>query len=135
VYLEAVRRVERAIWTQDVLDVFTLELCRLRIAQLLRCDVALHDRTPAQTAAGYDPDRVAALPRWDSSDLFDDRLRVCLGYAEQVVIDTQGVDDEMAASVVDAIGEGGFLVLTYACAFFETTQRARIVLGERKTDE
>jgi hypothetical protein len=41
----------------------------------------------------------------------------------------QGVTDEQACDVVAAIGEGAFLVLTYACGLFETTQRARQLLG------
>jgi hypothetical protein len=56
---------------------------------------------------------------------------VCLGFAEQVAIDAQGVTDDDAAKVIATIGEGGFLVLTYACGFFETTQRARILLAAR----
>jgi len=35
--------------------------------------------------------------------------------------------------VIDALGEPGFLVLTYACGVFETTQRAELVLGPTTT--
>ncbi len=125
------RAVDVAIWEQDVLDPVVLELCRLRIAQLLGAEAALRERSPAALAAGLDEAAVAELPSWPSSERFDARLRACLGHAEQVLIDAQGVSDGQAAEVVAAIGEGGFLVLTYACGFFETTQRARIVLGER----
>lgn len=125
------RAVDAAIWEQDALDPVVLELCRLRIAQLLGSGAALRERTPAASAAGLSEATVAALPGWPSSEEFDDRQRTCLGYAEQVLMDAQGVTDEQAADVMAAVGEGGFLVLTYACGFFETTQRARLVLGER----
>jgi hypothetical protein len=59
-------------------------------------------------------------------------MRACLGYAEQLLIDAQEVSDGQAAEVVAAIGEGGFLVLTYACGLFETTQRARLLVGARR---
>jgi alkylhydroperoxidase family enzyme len=126
-YGAALRAVEAALWAQGALDPVTLELCRLRIAQLLGCPDALAERTPA--AAGLDEAMVAALPQWSTDDRFDTRLRACLGYAEQLLIDAQGVTDEQAAGVIAAVGEGGFLVLTYGCGLFETTQRARLVLG------
>ena len=44
-------------------------------------------------------------------------------------MDAQEVSDELCSAVIDEVGEGGFLVLTYACGLFETTQRARLVLG------
>jgi alkylhydroperoxidase family enzyme len=128
-YGAALQAVETELWAQDVLDPVSLELCRLRIAQLLRCDEALAERTPAAVSAGLDEGMVDGLSRWATDDRFDARLRACLGYAEQLLIDAQGVTDEHAAAVIAAIGEGGFLVLTYGCGLFETTQRARLVLG------
>jgi alkylhydroperoxidase family enzyme len=128
-YGMALKAVERALWAQDALDPVTLELCRLRIAQLLRCTDALAERTPTAVAAGLDKAMVEVLPRWSTDDRFDARLRACIGYAEQLLIDAQGVTDEQAATVIAAVGEGGFLVLTYGCGLFETTQRARLVLG------
>jgi alkylhydroperoxidase family enzyme len=128
-YGAALRAVETELWAQDAIDPLSLELCRLRIAQLLRCDAAFAERTPAAVAAGLDEAMVGMLPRWSTDGLFDARQRACLGYAEQLLIDAQGVTDEHAAKVIDAIGEGGFLVLTYGCGLFETTQRARLVLG------
>ena len=106
-YADAMRDVEAAIWGQDVLDVAILELCRDRIDQLLGVPGA---KVPPTAE-------------------LDERQRLCLSYAEQVLIDAQGVTDADAAAVVGAIGEGGFLVLTYACGFFETTQRARLLLA------
>jgi alkylhydroperoxidase family enzyme len=128
-YGAALRAVESALWAQDAIDPVALELCRLRIAQLLRCTDAFAERTPIAVAAGLDDDMVSVLPRWSTDERFDARQRACLGYAEQLLIDAQGVTDEHAAAVIAAIGEGGFLVLTYGCGLFETTQRARLVLG------
>jgi alkylhydroperoxidase family enzyme len=131
-YAAALRATEAALWQQDVLDPVTLELCRLRIAELLGCEPALDHRTSEAVAAGLDEAMVAALSRWPDDDRFDNRLRTCLGYAEQLLVDAQGVSDDQAPEVVLAIGEGGFLVLTYACGLFETTQRARQLIGARR---
>jgi alkylhydroperoxidase family enzyme len=134
-YAAAFRDVEAALWGQDVLDPGILELCRLRIAQLLGADGDLRVRTPAAAAAAgrLDESLIDVLAQWPTAPGFSEQQRSCLGYAEQVLVDAQGVTDELAAEVVEAVGEGGFLVLTYACGFFETTQRARLLLeaGER----
>lgn len=127
-YAAALRDVERAVWAQGLVSPDVLELCRLRIAQILRCTTALEHRTPQAVAAGLDETLVDALTSWPTDPGFDSRTRACLGYAEQILIDAQGVDDDQARAVIDEIGEGGFLVLTYACGVFETTQRARILL-------
>lgn len=118
-YAAALREVDDAIWDQEVVDGRTLELCRLRIGQLLGA---------APVARRVDPALAAALPRWPSDHRFDARMRAVLGYAEQVLLDAQEVTDEQAQRVIDAIGEDGFLVLTYACGVFETTQRAELIL-------
>lgn len=128
-YAEALRDIEDALWAQDLVSPAVLEMCRLRIAQILGCAAALERRTPAATAAGLDETLVASLARCTSDPGFDSQIRACLEYAEQLLIDAQGVGDEQARAVIAEIGEGGFLVLTYACGLFETTQRARLVLG------
>ena len=133
-YADALRAVEAAVWGQDVVEPELLELCRLRIAQMLDADPS-ETRPPIAVALdgardpALDPALVAQLRQWPTSDGFTERQRVALGFAEQLVVDAQGVSDEHAAQVIACIGDGGFLVLTYACGFFETTQRATIVLG------
>jgi alkylhydroperoxidase family enzyme len=128
-YAAALRAVDDALWAQDVVDPIVLELCRLRIAQLLGASEESSRRTPAALAAGLDEQMVSELQQWPTSDRFDARLRSCLGYAEQVLVDAQGVTDEQAAAVVASVGDAGLLVLSYACGFFETNARARLVLA------
>jgi alkylhydroperoxidase family enzyme len=118
-YAEAFHRVEAAIWEQQVVPTELLELCQRRIAQLLR------HRSSTERAS----ELVAAVASWPTDPRFSERDRVCLAYAEQVLIDAEGVSDEQATAVVEAIGEGGFLVLTYACGIFETRTRADLALG------
>jgi alkylhydroperoxidase family enzyme len=128
-YAAALADIEKALWAQDVVSPLLLELCRLRIAQLLGCGVALAHRTPQALAAGLDESLVSSLSQWPTDARFSGQARVCLGYAEQLLLDAQGVSDEEADRVIDAVGQGGFLVLAYACGLFETTQRARLMIG------
>ena len=124
-YAAALREVEAAVWDQDQVEPELLELCRLRIAQMLDADESL---TRPPVAVTRDDALVSQLRQWPTSDAFDERRRAALGFAEQLVVDAQGVSDEHAAQVIATLGDGAFLVLTYACGFFETTQRASMVL-------
>ena len=128
-YAAVLADIEAALWRQDAVSPLLLELCRLRIAQLLGCRVALVHRTPQAVAAGLDESLVSSLSQWPTDARFSGQARVCLGYAEQLLMDAQGVSDEEADRVIDAVGQGGFLVLAYACGLFETTQRARLITG------
>ncbi len=128
-YAAALVDIETALWGQEAIAPLLLEYCRLRIAQLLGCEAALVHRTPEAVAAGLDEDMVSSLSQWPTDVRFSDQTRACLGYAEQLLIDAQSVSDEEADRVIDAVGQGGFLVLTYACGLFETTQRARLTIG------
>ncbi len=128
-YAAALADIETALWRQEAISPALLELCRLRIAQLLGCEVALMHRTPEAVGVGLDEDVVSFLSQWPTDARFSAQARACLGYAEQLLIDAQGVSDEDADRVIEAVGQGGFLVLTYACGLFETTQRARLTIG------
>jgi alkylhydroperoxidase family enzyme len=128
-YAAALADIEAALWQQEVVSPVLLELCRLRIAQLLGCSVALVHRTPQAVAAGLDESLVSSLSHWPTDARFSGPERICLAYAEQLLMDAQGVSDEEADRVIDAVGQGGFLVLAYACGLFETTQRARLMIG------
>lgn len=132
-YAAAMRDVEAAIWAQDAVDPQLLELCRLRIAQLLDAPDDFATRSPG--AAGLDESLVATLRQWPTAPGFTEAQRVCLGYAEQLLVDAQGVTDDDAAQVIATLGEGAFLVLAYSCGFFETTMRARILLGDPTSTE
>jgi alkylhydroperoxidase family enzyme len=123
-YGAALDEVLDALWDQNVLDAATLELCRLRIGQLLGA-------APEPQPGRADPTLAADLAQWPTDPRFDRRLRTVLGYAEQVLLDAQEVTDAQADQVIEQIGEDGFLLLTYACGLFETTQRAEMILAQR----
>jgi alkylhydroperoxidase family enzyme len=128
-YAAALRDVEAALWNQSLVSPIVLEICRLRIAEMLGCQAALDHRTREAVQAGLDENLGGSLANWPTDTGYDGRIRACLEYAEQLLVDAQGVSDELARLIIDELGEGGFLVLTYACGLFETTQRARLVLS------
>jgi alkylhydroperoxidase family enzyme len=120
-------RFRSLLW--QALDPVVLELCRLRVAQLIGCRSELLARTPAALSAGLDEDKVSRLSRWPSDPTFSPGERACLAFAEQFVLDPHGVTDAQAAAVLAHLGAPGMVALTQALGIFEGFTRLRMILG------
>ena len=116
------------LWS-GVVSPVTLELCRLRMAMLLRCEPALAERSPAAAAAGLTEARIATLAAWPTDPSFSDEERACLAFAEQYVIDHHGVTDEQVTGLVDLLGADGVVTFTTALAVWECQHRLDKALG------
>jgi alkylhydroperoxidase family enzyme len=121
---DALDAVSRAAW--ESVDPVLLELCRLRMATLFGCPAELAWRTPAAVAAGLEEERIEVLAHWPTSPRFGPRERACLAFAEQFVIDVAGLDDAIAGSVVEHLGEQG--LADFASALLVVEQRLRLRL-------
>jgi len=116
---EAWRDFSALFWTRRPVDPIVLELCRLRVAQMLGARYPQSVRTPEARAAGLGEGRLAALASWWTSDEFSETERACLRFAEQFVLDAKGMSDEQARPVVAALGEKGAVALVEALAIFD----------------
>jgi alkylhydroperoxidase family enzyme len=117
------------LWTGGAVDPVVLELCRLRVAQLLGCEAELRLRYEPARAAGLGEAKIALLERWPTAAGFSEVERACLAYAEQFVLDVHGIDDGDAAALAAHLTPGGLVALTEALALFEGFARFRLVLG------
>ena len=116
--------MHRAAW--DVADPVLLELCRLRIAQLLGCGPEQDARTPEALAAGLDEATIADLRAWPTSSRFGPRERACLAFCEQFVIDVASLSDELACALADELGSAAFVDFVNALLIVEQRQRLRL---------
>jgi alkylhydroperoxidase family enzyme len=123
------RAYRDAVWSDPAGDPVLLELCRLRIAQLLGIDPAALTRHPAARRAGLDDAEVAELSRWPTSARFDARRRAALAFAEQWFLDPSGMRDEDCALLRGALGEPGCAAFTLGLALIEATLRLELALG------
>lgn len=114
------RSHERA-W--HVVDQRLLELCRLRVASLLGNPSALAERT---AGAPIDDATAGALERWWEAACFDATDRACLAFTEQFVFDVASLTDELAAAVVEHLGEAGAVDFTRALLVIEQRQRLQL---------
>jgi len=120
---EAWRDFSALFWTRRLVDPVVLELCRLRVAQLLGARYPQSVRTPEARAAGLPEGRIAALACWRTSDDFGETERACLRFAEQFVLDAKGITDADAAAVVGALGDAGTVAFVEALAIFDGFSR------------
>jgi len=100
-----------------------VDLCRLRIAQIVRgSDVPLIEPSEAQTA-GITPAQLAELATWHTSDQFDGTERACLELAEYFCYSAQSVRDEHIAEVSAHLTAEQVLSLTNAIWVSDSSER------------
>jgi AhpD family alkylhydroperoxidase len=110
-------------------DPVVLELCRLRVAQLLGCTPELATRTPEAVAAGLSEEQVEQLAAWPSAPCFDAPQRAALAFAEQFVIDPHGIAGPIRDELRAHFALPDVVALTEALALFDGFQRLQLVLG------
>lgn len=117
------------VWASPSLPPGLLELCRLRIAQLLGAEAEFAWRLGPEV-----PDleaKVTALSAWPTDPRFSATDRAALAFAEQFVLDVQALDDPTCAAVVDEVGDAGLSTLAIGVGLAEAMTRAAVVLGDR----
>jgi len=117
-----------AAW--EVVDPVLLELCRLRLAQLLgnRAELAL--RTPAAIRAGLDESTIQALRSWPTSTAFGPRERACLAFCEQSFLDVSGMSERETDAVAAELGVQGLVDFVSALLVIEQRQRLRLAWAQ-----
>jgi alkylhydroperoxidase family enzyme len=109
-------------------DPVLLELCRLRIAQLLRAASELRRRDTVARAAGLDEAKIAVLSRYPESPLYDDRERACISFAEQAAADAPGIRDDEIGRIRRHLGDAGYVAFVYALTLVEGRVRVALAL-------
>jgi alkylhydroperoxidase family enzyme len=112
----------QSLWTQPHLPAEVLELCRLRLAQLHRCDVELQ-RCEFELPAG----KVEHLARWDTDKGFSDAERACLAFTEVYAMDAQALTDEHAQAVKSHFGDAGMVLLVEALGILDGMTRLSLL--------
>lgn len=111
-----------ALWTLEEIPADVLELCRLRIAQLHRCDSELQRESHPLPATQREH-----LSEWPSHPAFSDAQRACLALCEVYTADPQAITDTQAEAVKAHYGEAGFVALTEAMGLFYGLSRLELL--------
>jgi alkylhydroperoxidase family enzyme len=135
VVYEQYRELVRHVWQPGLISPVLLELCRLRMAQLIGGEHGFAGRAPQAAEAGLSDEKVAALRQWPTSPLFDAAERACLAFAESYVIDAHSVTDGQCAELQRHLSPSEVAVLTTALALFDATARFEVALGVHDPSE
>ncbi|MBA6414331.1 hypothetical protein H2508_14540 [Parahaliea sp. F7430] len=118
------------LWQLKEIPAQTLELCRLRIAQLHRCELEWQREELA-----IPPAQREALQNWPTSALFNEAQQACLAFTEIYTMDPQAISDEQADAVKKAYGEAGLVALIEALGLFYGLTRLTQLWGLTSTCE
>ena len=124
----AFRRYRDAVWSDVAADPLLLELCRLRMAQLLGRDATTLPRHPEATTAGLTDDHVRALAGWPSDPRFTERHRAALAFAEQWLLDPHATTDDDCARLRAHLTDAECAAFTMGLAVVEAVLRLEAVL-------
>jgi alkylhydroperoxidase family enzyme len=105
-------------------DPVLLELCRIRIAELVESAFDQSMRYQPAREAGLTEEKIAAVARYPESALFSDRERAALEYAEQFVIQSSAITDDDVRRVQAQLTAEEFIYLTKALGVMDQFARA-----------
>lgn len=113
-----------AFWQLPQLPAATLELCRLRLAQLhsSELDWAIEE-VPVPRAQRDE------LRQWPDSSHFDAPERACLALTEVHAMDATAITDAQAEAVKQYFGEEGLVALLQALGVFDGMIRLGLLWG------
>jgi hypothetical protein len=126
---EPFREFYAVFWCDRLVDPVVLELCRLRVAQLLGCATELCVRYEPAVVGGFTEAMAGDLARWPTSECFTDAHRSALAFAEQFVIDPKGIRGEVRDQLRAHFTLPEVVAITEALALFDGFMRFRMILG------
>ena len=112
----------RSFWSLESVPAVTLELCRLRVAQLLGSELAWqHEEIPLSS------DQREQLTHWPGSSAFSEAQKACLEVAEIHAMDARSITDDQADAVKHHYGEVGYVALIQALGVFDAMTRLGLI--------
>jgi len=92
-------------------------LVTVRVSQINWCPFCVDLNSATLLKRGVAMEKVQAVADWRTSELFDERERAALDYAEAVTDSNRQVDDELVRRLRDFFDEDGAIELTGLIAF------------------
>ena len=92
-------------------------LLTVRVSQVNSCSFCVDLNSATLLKRGVSMEKVKALHAWRESNLFDERERVALEYAEAITDSNQRVDDELVARLKSHFDDDAIVELTGLIAF------------------
>jgi uncharacterized peroxidase-related enzyme len=104
-------------------------LVTVRVSQINHCPFCVDLNSATLMKRGASPEKVAALASWRDSELFSERERVALDYAEAITHSNRAVDDELMARLRQHFDDDAIVELTGLVAFQNLSSKFNSALG------
>ncbi len=111
------------------LDPALRSLITVRVSQINHCPFCVDLNSATVMKRGASPEKVEALERWRESDLFNERERVVLDYAEAMTVSQAGIDDALMERLKQHFDDDAVVELTGLIAFQNLSSRFNTALG------
>lgn len=106
------------------IDAATMELCRLRVAQMVESEFDLALRYRPAASAGLSGAKIAALSDYPTSPLFSERERIVLEFTEQWVIQSSSITDDDVTRLQTVMSPEEFMYFCKALSLIDQFARA-----------
>ncbi len=120
---------ERRVAKFSALDPTLKFLAALEVSVRIECSWCLDFGYFQAHHDGIDLAKIEALPHWQESEIFDERERRVLAYADAMTATPPVVDDELAAALRTDLGDAGLVELTMMVAIENLRSRVNSALG------
>jgi AhpD family alkylhydroperoxidase len=104
-------------------------LLTVRISQINHCPFCVDLNSATLLKRGVAMEKVQALEDWQSSNLFDERERIALDYAEAMTLSDRGVDDGLMARLRQHFDDDAVVELTALIAFQNLSSKFNAALA------
>jgi len=104
-------------------------LVTVRVSQLNGCRFCIDINSATLLKRGVPFEKVEALDRWQRSDLFDERERAALEYAEAVTLRSDAIDQDLTERLKEFFDDDALVELTGLIAFQNMSSKFNSALG------
>jgi AhpD family alkylhydroperoxidase len=104
-------------------------LVTVRVSQINHCPFCVDLNSATLMKRGASAEKVEALDSWQESELFSERERVALEYAEAMTYADRGVDDALMARLKQHFDDDAVVELTGLVAFQNLSSKFNSALG------
>ena len=116
------------------LDPMLVELCRVRLAQMVESSFDLSVRYSPAINAGLSEQKIAALADYPTSPMFTDRERTALEFTEQWVIQSSTITDGDVERLLTVLSAEEFIYFCKALSVMDQFARANAIFAIEPSD-
>jgi AhpD family alkylhydroperoxidase len=125
----AFNRYYGTLWSEGVVDEATKEVGRLRNARLTGCGICKNLRFAGARAEGLTEDAVALIDDGYRESALTPRWKLAVRYADALVVDPHGVDDELRAALLAEFTPAQIVELTATITTAIAFSKAAVAFG------